>query len=263
MTPGLRRDRAAAPAEPLLEAAGVGKRFGRVVALEGVDFAVRSGEVVCLLGDNGAGKSTLVKILTGVEQPTSGFVRMDGVAIAFESPREARERGVATVHQDLGLVPLLPVWRNFVLGAEPVRGRGLLRRLDVKAGERLARERLAILGIDVGDTRRPAGVLSGGQRQAVAIARALHFGARVLVLDEPTAALGVRQSAMVLDQVARARARGVGVVLVTHNPQHAAPVGDRFVVLHRGRVAAEVAQGEATVERLAAIMAGEDGDSLP
>lgn len=248
---------------PLLEAIDVVKRFGRVTALEGVSFAVHRGEIVCLLGDNGAGKSTLVKILTGVEAPTAGELRMDGAPVAFAFPGEARERGIATVHQDLGLVPLLAVWRNFVLGSEPAHGRGPFRYLDVRAGERLARERLAILGIDVGDTRRAAGTLSGGERQAVAIARALHFGARILILDEPTAALGVRQAAMVLDQVARARARGVGVVLVTHNPQHAAPLGDRFVILRRGRVAAEKLRGDASVERLAEIMAGEPDESLP
>ncbi len=248
---------------PLLEAVEVVKRYGRVTALDGVSLAAAPGEVVCLLGDNGAGKSTLVKILTGVEPPTAGRLRMDGAPVTFAFPREARERGVATVHQDLALVPLLSVWRNFVLGAEPTRGRGPFRRLDVRAGERLARERLAILGIDVGDVRRAAGTLSGGEGQAVAIARALHYGARVLIMDEPTAALGVRQAAVVLDQVARARARGVGVVLVTHNPHHAAPVGDRFVVLRRGRVVAATPRGEATPEELARLMAGEDADSLP
>jgi simple sugar transport system ATP-binding protein len=247
---------------PLLEALDVVKRFGRVTALGGVSLAVHRGEVLCLLGDNGAGKSTLVKILTGVERPTAGGLRFDGAPVTFASPREARARGVATVYQDLALVPLLSVWRNFVLGAEPALGRGPLRRLDVRGAERLARETLAVLGIQVSDVRRPAGTLSGGERQAVAIARALHFGARVLILDEPTAALGVRPSQLVLDQVARARARDVGVVLVTHNPQHAAPVGDRFVVLRRGRVVGDYIRGEADAERLTELMAGEDPAAL-
>jgi len=243
---------------PLLEAVEIVKRFGRVTALDRVSFAVGPGEVVCLLGDNGAGKSTLVKILTGVEMPTAGGLRVDGEPVTFATPRDARARGVATVYQDLALVPLMSVWRNFVLGAEPVHGRGPLQRLDTRAAERLARETLAVLGIQVSDVRRPAGTLSGGERQAVAIARALHFGARVLILDEPTAALGVRQAELVLDQVARARARGVGVVLVTHNPQHAAPLGDRFVVLRRGRVVGDTTRGETDSERLTELMAGEE-----
>lgn len=254
---------AAGARPPLLEAVGIVKRFGRLTALDDVFFTVTAGEVVCLLGDNGAGKSTLVKILTGVEAPTAGELRMDGMTTRLESPREARARGVATVYQDLALVPLLSVWRNFVLGAEPARGRGILRRMDVRGAERLARETLAVLGIAVTDVRRPAGTLSGGERQAVAIARALHFGARVLILDEPTASLGVVQSQLVLDQILRARARGVGVVLVTHNPAHAAPVGDRFVVLRQGRVAGEVHRGEMGNEGLAALMAGGRKESLP
>jgi simple sugar transport system ATP-binding protein len=252
-----------ASTQPLLEAVDVVKRFGRVTALDRVSFAVEPGEVVCLLGDNGAGKSTLVKILTGVEMPTEGGLRVDGEPAIFASPRDARARGVATVYQDLALIPLMSVWRNFVLGAEPVRGWGPFRSLDTRAGERLARETLAVLGIQVADIRRPAGTLSGGERQAVAIARALHFGARVLILDEPTAALGVRQARLVLDQIERARARRVGVVLVTHNPQHAAPIGDRFVVLRRGRVVGVYVRGEVDPEQLTELMAGEERESLP
>ncbi|MFN2421588.1 MAG: ATP-binding cassette domain-containing protein [Gemmatimonadota bacterium] len=246
---------------PILEATEVVHRYGRVTALADVSFAVRAGAVTCLLGDNGAGKSTLVKILTGVERPTEGGIRIDGEPVGLGSPGEARRRGIATVYQDLALIPLMSVWRNFVLGAEPLVGRGIFRRLDVATAERHSREALDALGIALSDIRRAAGTLSGGERQAVAIARALHFGARVLVLDEPTAALGVRQAAIVLDQVARARERGIGIVLVTHNPQHAAPVGDRFVVLRRGRVAGDYARGEIDTEELSAVMAG-DGETL-
>jgi len=232
-------------------------RYGRVEALERVSFSVRAGETTCLLGDNGAGKSTLVRILTGVDRPTAGEIRVDGERVEFESPRAARDRGIAVVHQDLGLVPLLSAWRNFFLGAEPTRGQGPLRRIDVRRAAAIAQAETAAMGVELEDPDRPVATLSGGERQAVAIARALHFGARVLVLDEPTAALGVRQSATLLEQVRRARERGVGIVLVTHNPHHALPVGDRFVVLRRGRVAAQLTAGDASAPRLESLMAGE------
>jgi simple sugar transport system ATP-binding protein len=242
---------------PLLEAIDVSKRFGTVTALERASLAIRGGEATCLLGDNGAGKSTLVGILSGVHAPSGGQVRMGGKPVAFGSPGDALARGVATVYQDLAVIPLLSVWRNFFLGSEPTRGRGPFRRLDVARCRRVARAELDRIGIDFGDPDRPVGTLSGGERQAVAIARALHFGARVLILDEPTAALGVRQVTIILDQIVRAKDRGVGIVLVTHNPQHAFPVGDRFVILRRGHEVGSYAKTEESVERLAALMAGE------
>jgi simple sugar transport system ATP-binding protein len=242
---------------PILEAIDVMHRYGRVTALADVSLTIRAGAVTCLMGDNGAGKSTLVKILTGVERPTQGTLRIDGAPIQFLSPADARACGIAAVYQDLALIPLLSVWRNFVLGAEPVTGHWPLRRLAVATAERRTREALDALSIALGDIHRAAGTLSGGERQAVAIARALHFGARVLILDEPTAALGVRQAAIVLDQIGRARERGVAVILVTHNPQHAAPIGDRFVVLRRGRVVGDYARGQIDSSALAAVMAGE------
>jgi simple sugar transport system ATP-binding protein len=239
----------------VLEAVDVSKRFGGVAALDGVSIALGAGEVVCLLGDNGAGKSTLVRILTGVHPPDDGVVRLDGAPVDFGSPRDAAARGVAAVHQDLALLPLMSVWRNFWLGAEPTRGRGPFRRLDVARARKEARAALAAQGIEL-EVRRAVAGLSGGERQAVAIARALHRGARVLVLDEPTAALGVRQAGIVLEQIERAKAGGAAVLLVTHQPRHAWPVGDRFVALRRGRVELDRAKGELTEADLLDRMAG-------
>jgi simple sugar transport system ATP-binding protein len=239
---------------PLLEADHVSKRFGAVTALDDVSLAVDRGEVTCLLGDNGAGKSTLVKILAGVHSPTGGELRVDGRSVTFPSPRDAREHGIATVHQDLALIPLMPVWRNFFLGSEPTVGLGPLRRIDVQRCRAVATEQLEQLGIAVHDPDQSVGTLSGGERQGVAIARALHMGAKVLLLDEPTAAMGVRQAEIVLEQVRQARDRGVGIVLITHNPRHAAPVGNRFVVLRHGRVVGDFSSQEASIERLISAM---------
>lgn len=237
-------------ARPLLRVEGVSKAFGNVVALDDVSLSVHAGRVTCLLGDNGAGKSTLIKVIAGVHPPSAGRVLVDGEPVTFDSPRDALARGVATVHQDLALIPLMSIWRNFFLGVEPTRGIGLLRRIDVAECERVAREELAALGIRIRDASQPVGTLSGGERQSVAIARALYFGARVLILDEPTAALGVKQAGIVLAYIARARARGVGVVFITHNPRHAYPIGDQFVVLRHGRVEGELGRHEVSLEQL-------------
>ena len=240
----------------LLRLDGVGVSYGDVRALRGVSLSVRAGEVTCVLGDNGAGKSTLIKVVAGLHRHTEGSVRVDGEEVRFSSPREALDRGIATVHQDLALVPLMSAWRNFFLGAELTRRLGPLRVLDVRAMRRTAARELERMGVVVPDLDRPVSALSGGQRQCVAIARAVHLGARVLVLDEPTAALGVKQSGVVLRYVARARDEGLGVVLVTHNPRHAHLVGDRFVVLNRGRVALDAARADVPLERLTDEMAG-------
>jgi simple sugar transport system ATP-binding protein len=232
-----RRAPAAAGTDPpLLSAEGISKRFGGVVALADVNFQVRAGEVTCLLGDNGAGKSTLIRILAGVFPPTTGRLLMDGAEVRFRAPRDALARGIATVHQDLALIPLLSVWRNFHLGAEPARGRGPLRRMDVGAARRSTLDALEEFGIRLTDADRPVATLSGGERQSIAIARAVHRGARVLILDEPTAALGVRQTERVLETVRAVRDRGVGVVLITHDPVQADAVADRRVVLEKGTV---------------------------
>jgi simple sugar transport system ATP-binding protein len=245
-----------ASALPLLRVDQVSKRFGSVVALQDVSMQVDAGSVTCLLGDNGAGKSTLIRILSGVHRPSGGRYLVDGEPVAFDSPRDALERGIATVHQDLALVPLMSIWRNFFLGAEPTRGFGPWRRIDVGRCREIASESLARMGFAVRDPDQPVGTLSGGERQAVAIARAIHFGARVLILDEPTAALGIKQAGVVLRYVANARDRGVGVVFITHNPHHAYAVGDQFVVLKRGRMDGSFARHELGVEELVRRMAG-------
>ncbi len=246
-----------APAQPPpLAAVDVTKRFGHVRALEGVSLELPSGRVTCLLGDNGAGKSTLIRILSGVYAPASGAVLVDGRTESLDSPRDARRHGIATVFQDLALAPLLSVWRNFVLGAEPTVGWGPLRRLDARLARAEARRELAGMGIELPDVSQPVGRLSGGERQAIAIARAVHSGARVLILDEPTAALGVRQAARVVETIQRARSRGVAILFVTHNPAHAYPAGDEFVILRHGRVAGRWSKAGITAQELAARMGG-------
>jgi simple sugar transport system ATP-binding protein len=241
---------------PLVEVRHISKYFGSVIALSDVSARVSAGEVTCILGDNGAGKSTLIKILAGVHQQDEGQFLVDGEDIRFGSPREARHAGIATVYQDLAMVPLMSIWRNFFLGEEPRKGWGPLQRFDIAFAKRTAREQLAQMGIDVRDPDQPVGTLSGGERQAVAIARAVYFGARVLILDEPTSALGVKQAGVVLRYIVQARDRGVGVIFITHNPHHAFPVGDHFVLLNRGRVIGDHLKGEVTRESLVREMAG-------
>ncbi|MFE2753698.1 ATP-binding cassette domain-containing protein [Actinosynnema sp. NPDC059335] len=241
---------------PLLEVRGLGKTYGTVIALRDVSTVVNAGEVTCVLGDNGAGKSTLIKVLAGVHRHDTGDYLVDGVPVRFASPREALDRGIATVHQDLAVVPLMSVWRNFFLGSEPTTGFGPLRFLDRRRAREVTRTALADMGIDLRDVEQPVGTLSGGERQSVAIARAVHFGAKVLILDEPTAALGVKQAGVVLRYVARARDRGLGVVLITHNPHHAYPVGDRFLLLKRGHVLGAHEKSEIGIDELTRQMAG-------
>jgi simple sugar transport system ATP-binding protein len=240
----------------LLEMDHVSKYFGNVIALKDVSLHVNAGEVTCLLGDNGAGKSTLIKILSGVHQHDEGRVLVEGSETAFASPRDARHAGIATVYQDLAMVPLMSIWRNFFLGEEPTKGWGPLARFDTALAKRKAREQLKEMSIDVRDPDQPVGTLSGGERQAVAIARAIYFGARVLILDEPTSALGVKQAGVVLRYVVRAAERGVGVIFITHNPHHAYPVGDHFVLLNRGRVIGDHAKADVTRDQLVREMAG-------
>jgi len=240
----------------LLQLEHVSKYFGNVLALQDVSLHVNAGEVTCILGDNGAGKSTLIKILSGVHQHDKGTVRVDGEEVHFSSPRDARHAGIATVYQDLAMVPLMSIWRNFFLGEEPTKGRGPVSRFDIGFAKRTAREQMAQMGIDVRDPDQPVGTLSGGERQAVAIARAIYFGARVLILDEPTSALGVKQAGVVLRYIVRSAERGVGVIFITHNPHHAYPVGDHFVLLNRGKVIGDHAKQNVTREQLVSEMAG-------
>jgi simple sugar transport system ATP-binding protein len=241
---------------PLLEARAVSKYFGNVNALQEVTLQVNASEVTCVLGDNGAGKSTLIKILSGVHTPDAGELLVEGKPVTFSGPRDARAQGIATVFQDLATVPLMSVWRNFFLGNEPTHGRGILQRLDVKGAQKIMRDEMAKMGIDVRDPNQTVGTLSGGERQAVAIARAVYFGAKVLILDEPTSALGVRQSGIVLKYIVQARAMGRGVIFITHNPHHAYPVGDRFVLLKRGRMMGSYRKADTTLEQLTTMMAG-------
>ncbi|HYM84234.1 MAG TPA: ATP-binding cassette domain-containing protein [Candidatus Dormibacteraeota bacterium] len=248
--------RPASDAVPVLEARDVNKYFGRVIALEGVSLSVRPGEVNCLLGDNGAGKSTLIKILSGVHLPDSGSLYMDGKPLSLSSPRDALDRGIATVYQDLAVLPLMSISRNFFIGSEPTTGWGPFRRFDVRQAGRIATEQMLEIGIRVRDPGQLVGTLSGGERQTLAIARAEYFGARVLILDEPTSALGVKEAAIVLRHVIRARSKGLGVIFITHNVQHALPVGDRFTILAHGRLAGEFVRGQVNQDELLRLMGG-------
>jgi simple sugar transport system ATP-binding protein len=242
--------------QPLVELRNAGKSYGNIRALHGVDLTVRAGRVTCVLGDNGAGKSTLIKIISGLHHHTEGDFLVDGVPVRFGSPREALARGIAAVYQDLAAVPLMPVWRNFFLGSEITKGPWPVRRLDIARMKKTADRELRNMGIVLDDLEQPFGTLSGGQRQCVAIARAVYFGARVLILDEPTAALGVKQSGVVLKYVAAARDRGLGVIFITHNPHHAYLVGDHFNVLRLGTLELSASRAEVTLEELTNHMAG-------
>ena len=248
-------DRSNGGAPPLVELREIVKRFGSVIALSGVTMKVHAGEVMCLLGDNGAGKSTLIKTLSGVHQPTEGQILIDGEPVAMNSPRDALDRGIATVYQDLAMIPLMSITRNFFMGREP-GGRSAFGRFDIGSANRVAKEEMGKIGIDVRDPTQAVGTLSGGERQCVAIARAVYFGARVLILDEPTSALGVKQASVVLRYVAQARARGLGVIFITHNVHHAYPVGDAFTILNRGRTYGTFQKDEVSREEVLNMMAG-------
>ena len=244
------------PGTAIIEVRDIGKSYGSVIALREVTTTVNAGEVTCVLGDNGAGKSTFIKILAGAHAHSDGEFLVDGEKRRFSSPREALALGIATVYQDLAVVPLMPVWRNFFLGSEITKGWGPFRRLDIAKMKAITKSELAAMGIDLRDVEQPIGTLSGGERQCVAIARAVYFGARVLILDEPTAALGVWQSGVVLKYVAKARDRGLGVIFISHNPHHAWPVGDRFMLLRRGRSMGNFPKAEMTLDELVQMMAG-------
>jgi len=239
-------------AEPLVRLTDAGKNYGSIIALSDVTLEVSAGEVTCVLGDNGAGKSTLIKIIAGLHQPSSGTYEVEGTPVAFDSPRQALEHGIATVYQDLAVVPLMPVWRNFFLGNEVRKG----PRMDIPAMKKMCKDELLAMGIDLRDVDQPIGTLSGGERQCVAISRAVHFGAKVLILDEPTAALGVKQSGVVLKYIIQARERGLGVIFITHNPHHAYPVGDRFLLLNRGASIGNYEKNQVTRDELTGLMAG-------
>lgn len=243
---------------PIIELRGISKMFGSVIALRNISTEVSPGEVTCLLGDNGAGKSTLIKILSGFHQQTEGAYLFEGKPVKFSSPREALELGIATVYQDLALIPLMSIWRNFFLGSEPKIGRGPFTRYDIAFAKRTVREELGKMGIDIRDPEQPVGTMSGGERQSLAISRAIYFGAKVLILDEPTAALGVKQAGTVLKYVVQAKSRGLAVIFITHNPHHAFVVGDRYIILKRGRIFGKWHKDEVERDVLIQGMSGAD-----
>ncbi|MTD99840.1 ATP-binding cassette domain-containing protein [Paracoccus sp. YIM 132242] len=246
---------------PVLELRNVNKSFGPIDVLHDISLTVNAGEVLCLLGDNGAGKSTLIKTLAGVHRPTSGQMLMDGQPVLFERPKDATDRGIATVHQFGGTFPLMTIGRSFFVGMEPTKGWGPFKVFDRKTANEVAVKAVQSFGITrIDDGDRLIGGLSGGERQSLAIARAVHFGARVLILDEPTAALGVKQASHVLRIVLEAKRRGIAVIFITHQVTHAMAVGDHFAVLIRGALAASFKKGERSREEITDLMAG--GEAL-
>jgi simple sugar transport system ATP-binding protein len=247
--------------QPVLELRNVNKSFGPIDVLHDISLKVNAGEVLCLLGDNGAGKSTLIKTLAGVHKPTSGDIFMDGEKVVYEKPKDAADRGIATVHQFGGMFPLMTIGRSFFVGVEPTKGWGPFKIFDRKQANEIAIKAVQSFGITrIDDGDRLIGGLSGGERQSLAIARAVHFGARVLILDEPTAALGVKQASHVLRIVLEARKRGIAVIFITHQVTHAMAVGDHFAVLIRGALAANFMRGEKNREEITDLMAG--GEAL-
>jgi simple sugar transport system ATP-binding protein len=244
----------------IVELRNVSKSFGSVLALRDLNFDVEAGEVHCLLGDNGAGKSTLIKVLAGVHVISKGEYAIDGNAVCISSPREALDHGIATVYQDLAMVPLLSITRNFFLGRELTKGRGLFARFDIAKADEIVVAQLTGMGIDIRDPSQTVGTLSGGERQCLAIARAVYFGARVLILDEPTSALGVHQASIVLKYIDQARKRGLGVIFISHNINHAFAVGDRFTLLNRGTSKGTYRRGNISRDQVLHVMAG--GESL-
>lgn len=241
---------------PLIELKNIEKHFGSVIALNGVSISVFPGECHCLLGDNGAGKSTFIKTMAGVHQPTKGEIFMDGQQVVFHTARDAIEAGIATVYQDLAMIPLMSVTRNFWMGREPLRRVGPLKFIDFEMANRVTMEEMDRMGIHLREPSQAVGTLSGGERQTVAIARSVYFGAKILILDEPTSALGVRQTSNVLATIDKVRKKGIGVVFISHNVRHALAVGDRFTVLNRGQTLGTAKRGEIQAEELQDMMAG-------
>jgi simple sugar transport system ATP-binding protein len=249
--------------DPIIELKQISKRFGKVVALDDISFQLYPGEVHCLLGDNGAGKSTLIKILSGVHRPSRGVFSFEGKPVEFNSPREALDLGIATVFQDLAMLSLMSITRNFFLGREPKKRFGPIQMFDSKHAVGITEEELKKIGIKIRDADQPVGTLSGGERQAVAIARAVYFGAKVLILDEPTSALGVKEAAVVLKYIVQSKLKGIGVIFITHNVHHAWAVGDTFTVLNRGRSYGTFNREKTHRENLLQMMAGgEELDQL-
>lgn len=242
--------------EPIIQMRNIEKHFGSVIALAGVSVDIEEGEVHCLLGDNGAGKSTFIKTMAGVHKPTSGEILFEGKAMNFANPRDAMTAGIATVYKDLAMIPLMSVARNFWMGREPIKGFGPFKFFDQDMANEITMQEMAKMGINLRAPDQAVGTLSGGERQTVAIARAVYFGAKVLILDEPTSALGVRQTSNVLATVDKVRKAGISIVFITHNVRHAMAVGDRFTVLNRGKTHGTAKRGEIEPEELQDLMAG-------
>jgi simple sugar transport system ATP-binding protein len=249
--------------DPIIELKAMSKQFGKVIALDDISFQLYPGEVHCLLGDNGAGKSTLIKILSGVHTHSRGEFFFESKPVEFNSPREALDQGIATVFQDLAMLSLMSITRNFFLGREPKKRLGPIQLFDSKYAAKVTEEELRKIGIKIRDSDQPVGTLSGGERQAVAIARAVYFGAKVLILDEPTSALGVKEAAVVLKYIVQSKLKGIGVIFITHNVHHAWAVGDTFTVLNRGRSYGTFKREQTNRENLLQMMAGgEELDAL-
>lgn len=254
---------------PVLSARGLVKTFGPVVALDGVDIDIYGGEVLAIIGDNGAGKSVLIKCLTGAEVPDLGELRVDGQPVSFRKPQDARDAGIETVYQTLALSPALDIASNMFLGRERRRDNALgrwLHMLDKPGMRREAAEKVATLGIQtIQDITQVVETLSGGQRQAVAVARAVAFGSKVVVLDEPTAALGVREGGLVVEVIRKLRSRGLAVVLISHNMPHVFEIADRIHIQRLGRCAGVITPQTHTMPEAVAIMTGamSVGDALP
>ncbi len=241
---------------PVVRMENIVKRFGTVTALDGVDLTVNQQEVLCLLGDNGAGKSTLIKILTGVYTPTSGQIYFEGKPVQIRTPADARALGIETVYQDLALVNLMSITRNFFLGRELVHRLGPFNWLDVKEMDRRTHDALADVGIEIRSPGEKVEKLSGGERQSIAIGRALHFGARLLILDEPTSALSVAETRKVLTYITNAKERGLSVIFITHNMHHARMVADRYTILRQGKLVGNYDRDDVTQEDLADLIMG-------
>jgi simple sugar transport system ATP-binding protein len=241
---------------PLVEGRGIAKNFGRIEALKNVSFSLGSAEVLGLLGDNGAGKSTLIKILTGLFHPDRGEIRWEGEPVRFKSPRDAYEKGVATVYQDLAIVDLMSIYRNVFLGREKAitKGFGPFRWIDRKKAHRDARRAISDIGIEIRDAEEPLARMSGGERQSIAIARAAYFNPKLLILDEPTSALSLRQSQRVLKSVEEARNKGISIIFITHNVYHVFPIADRFVILSHGESIAEFPKAKHTRDEVAELI---------
>jgi fructose transport system ATP-binding protein len=245
--------------EPLFQARGIVKRFGHVTALSGADFDLYQGEVLAVIGDNGAGKSTLIKVLSGALQPDEGEIRLDGEAVTFKTPLDARRAGIETVYQDLAVAPALDIASNLFLGRE-LRRHGplgqVLRMLDKRTMRKEAASALAELNIGVQSVRAAVQDLSGGQRQGVAVARAAAWGRRVVIMDEPTAALGVKETAQVVELIKRVRERGLPVILISHDMPHVFELADRIHIMRLGKRAAVVTPQSHTMQEAVAIMTG-------